>query len=216
MGFTNGTGPEGLPIFNKNPQTVPDLTRLRDLIRERGNRFKGTTGERDAFTNAGFAVEGHEWFDTTMGCLLIRRGSAWKRDVSFRTFTLARGGMTDNTAFFQVPTEDTAKDSEPAFLYSYDGASGKLTPEAGIYLLHAKGHPGSVATGASFIQIRSSATAVGLLARASVSVNSDPWMACTALFRADGTEGFITEIQKVTGGAHGSFGILNVTKLTTI
>ncbi|MEV4735569.1 MULTISPECIES: hypothetical protein [unclassified Microbacterium] len=214
MGYTEGIGPEGTPDFNVTPQTRNDLQRLRNLVIQRGNRFKGTTNERNAFTDAGFAVEGQEWFDTTMGCLLIRRGTAWKREISFRTFTLARGGMTDNQTFFQVPTEDATKDTEPAFSYAYNGANGQITPEAGVYMLSVKAHPGGVATGTSFVQIRG--TVQGLLGRGAFVIAADPWMSTSSLFRADGTEGFIVDIQKVTGSASAGSGALHMTKLTTL
>jgi len=213
MGFTNGTGPEGSPTFNNTPQTVTDLTRLRDLIIERGNGFKGTTTQRNALT-AGQMYEGMSWFDTTLGVELVRRGSEWKRHVSFRTFGLARSAMTDGTVFFQVPTEDTAKDTEPAFAYTYDGANGRITPEAGIYLLHATGHPGGVATGTTFLQLL--AATQGLLARGGVQINADPWMSCSALFRASGSEGFAVGIQKQTGGPANGSGVLSMTKLANL
>ncbi|KQQ65088.1 hypothetical protein [Microbacterium sp. Leaf320] len=214
MGFTNGAGPEGTPTINNTPQTVADLTRLRDLVIERGNRFKGTTTQRDTFTTAGFAVEGHEWFDTTMGCSLIRRGSSWKREISFRIFNLARGGMTDGSAFFQVPTEDTAKDTEPAFTYSVSLEKIKL--EAGIYLVSVKAHPGSATTGQSFVALRGSVQGVLPGGRGAVALNADPWMTATATFRADGSEDLIVDIQKTTGNTSNGSGVLTITKLTTL
>lgn len=214
MGFTNGTGPEGTPTINNTPQTVADLTRLRDLVIERGNRFKGTTTQRNTFTTAGFAVEGHEWFDTTLSTPLIRRGGAWKREVSFRQFATARSAITDGALWAQVPTEDTSKDTEPAFTFAYNSTDAKVTPEAGVYLLHATAHPGGATTGVSFVQLR--AATQGLLAIGGVSNPANPWSSCFALFRTDGTEGFYVEVQKQTGGASNSTGSLRVTKLTTI
>lgn len=212
MGFTNGTGPEGTPTITNTPQTVADLTRLRDLVVERGNRFKGTTAERDTFTLAGFAVEGHEWFDTTLGTLLTRRSGAWKRDVSFRIFSIVRGGMNDGTLYFQVPTEDTAKDTEPAFTYAYNAGDGKLTLEAGVYLLHATSHPGAVVSGTTFMQLR--AGTQGVLDRKNPVLNADPVMSVNAQFRADGTEGLYIEMQKATGGSSSSSGSLRVTRVS--
>lgn len=214
MGFTNGTGPQGSPTFNNTPQTVADLTRLRDLVLQRGTRLIGTTTERNTFSNAGYAVEGMRWYDTTMKAELIRIGADWKREVSYRIFNFTRAGMTDNQAFFQVPTEDTTKDTEPAFSYTLSLERIKLEP--GIYLVSAKGHAGANTTGQSYIQIRG--TAQGQLPGGigPVSRNSDPWMACTATFRADGAEELAVDIYKQTGGSTTGTGVLTITKLTTL
>ncbi|MEV4737193.1 MULTISPECIES: hypothetical protein [unclassified Microbacterium] len=209
----------GRPIFTDigAPDTGVDPTEVGKYAAEVGNRIVGTTTYLE---NYAYRRDGLAGFDVTRGCPVIYRGTkttgSWKREVSFRTFGLARGGMTDGTPFFQVPTEDTAKDTEPAFTYTYNGANGQLTPEAGIYLLHVKAHPGGVVTGTTFVQIRGTTTATGLLARSGSSISADPWMACTALFRADGTEGFIVDIQKQTGGQSAGSGALSMTKLATL
>lgn len=212
MGFTEGAGPQESPEFNNSPQTTTDLNRLRDLALERGNRFVLTTAERSALSGD-LPYEGMEVFDLDLESTVIYRGGAWKRVVSFRSFTLGRSGMTDGSLFFQVMTEDTAKDTEPAFSYAYVGSggdNGKLTPEAGIYSLSVRLHPGSAATGATYAQIRSTAE---LLARGSVAVNADPWATPAAIFRADGTVGFWVEMSKTTGGTHTAFGELKIVRL---
>jgi hypothetical protein len=209
MGFT--LGPDGVPVFNNIPQTVVDFNRLRDLIIARGNRFKGTTAERNAWTDSGYAYEGQEWFDTTLSAALIRRGASWKREISFRHFTTARGGMTDGAPFFQVPVEDAGKDTEPAFMYGYSNTDGRVTLEPGVYQVHAKGHPGSVVTGTTFMQLRG--TVQGVVDRKVPAVSADPVMYVSALFRADGTEGLIVEIQKQTGGSSNASGTLSIARI---
>jgi hypothetical protein len=63
MGYTNGTGSEGTPTFNATPQTVADLTRLRDLIIKRGNSYKGTAALRTSIP-AGELYTGMSYFET--------------------------------------------------------------------------------------------------------------------------------------------------------
>lgn len=213
MGFTNGTGPEGTPTFNNSPQTVVDLTKLRDLVIERGNRFKGTTAQRNTFTTAGYAAEGVVWYDTTLGVELIRRGGAWKRTQSFRSFTLARSSMNDATMFFQTMSEETAKASAAAFSYAYASSGsdqGKITPEAGIYLVNARLHPGSAATGLTYVQIRSTEASI---ARGLSVVNADPWAYGSAIFRGDGSIGFWVEMYKTTGTSSNGNGFLTIERL---
>jgi hypothetical protein len=77
MGYVDEAGPEGAPEFNNSPQTVADLTRLRNLAIERGNLFKGTTSQRAAWASDGFAAEGHVWVDTTLDSLYLYAGGGW-------------------------------------------------------------------------------------------------------------------------------------------
>lgn len=168
----------------------------------------------DADALAWSAVDGASAYSASSGNTFERTNGAWKRKVSFRTFNLARSTMTDGITFFQVPTEDTAKDTEPAFSYSYNGANGALTFEAGIYLLQVRAHAGGVTTGTSFVQIKGTVQGVLPGGRGAVSINADPVMACSASFRADGSEGVIVDIQKVTGGSSDGSGVLNVIKIS--
>lgn len=205
----------GRPIFPDSgaPDVGVDPTAVGIYAAEVGNRIMGTTAY---LTNYAYRRDGLGGFDTTRGCPVIYRGTfatgTWKREVSFRTFNIARGGMTDGTAFFQVPTEDTAKDTEPAFTYSVSLEKIKL--EAGVYMVSVKAHPGAVTTGQSFVAIRGSVQ--GVVARGPVSLNADPWMTCAALFRADGTEDLIVDIQKTTGGSSNGSGVLNIAKIATL
>ncbi|WP_433584541.1 hypothetical protein [Microbacterium hydrocarbonoxydans] len=215
MAVDDGYDPvTGYPKFKDSgaPDVGLDPMEVARYAAAVGNRIMGTTAYLNGYA---YKREGLAGYDTTLGTPVVYRSGAWRREVSFRTFSLARSSMTDGTLFFQVVTEDTAKDTEPAFAYTYDGANGRVTPEAGIYLLHATGHPGGVVTGTTFLQILGSTQ--GVLARGTVAINADPWMTCSALFRANGTESFTVGIQKTTGGAasNGS-GFLSVTKITTL
>lgn len=205
----------GAPKFKDTG--APDIAVDSNIIAA----YAGRVGTRIIDTTANLAAypyrrDGLAGYDTTRGCPVIYRGSfstgAWVREISFRTFNLARGGMTDGSAFFQVPTEDTAKDTEPAFTYSVSLEKIKL--EAGIYLVSVKAHPGAVTTGQSFVALRGSVQ--GVLGRGPVALNADPWMTCAAIFRADGSEDLIVDIQKQTGGSSNGSGVLNITKLTTL
>ncbi|MDF2991465.1 MAG: hypothetical protein K0S37_1979 [Microbacterium sp.] len=148
--------------------------------------------------------------DTATRC--ERVAGVWRRQgASFRQFTTARGGMTDGSPFFQVPVEDTEKDTDPAFAYTYSNADGRITLEAGVYEVHATGHPGSVATGTTFLQLRG--TAQGVLDRKSPAVSADPVMSVSALFHANGAEGLIVEIQKQTGGSSNASGTLRIARI---
>lgn len=210
----------GRPVFSDNdpPDIKVDPGEAAKYAETVGTRIIGTT---TTLGNYAYRRDGLAGYDTTRGCPVVYRGTkvagAWTREVSFRTFSVSRGGMTDNQVFFQVPTEDTAKDTEPAFSYGYNAPDGKITPEAGVYLIHSRMHPGSAVTGSpTFLQLRSSVAGVGVLDRKTPARNDDPQMIVNALFRTDGTEGFYVEIQKVTAGSHNSSGFLNITKLTTL
>lgn len=213
MAVDDGYDPvTGYPKFKDSgaPDVGLDPMEVARYAATVGNRIMGTT---TYLNNYAYKREGLAGYDTTLGVPVVYRGGAWKRETSFRTFSLARSAMTDNSTFFQVPVEDTTKGTAAPFTYA-NGADGRINLEAGIYLLHAIVHPGGATTGTSFVQI--SATTQGLLGRGGVSINADPWMSCTALFRADGTEGIITFIQKVTGGASNGSGTLRITKLTNL
>lgn len=203
----------GRPIFPDSgaPDVGVDPTEVGKYAAEVGTRILGTTTYLNGYA---YKREGLAGYDTTRGCPVVYRSGNWVREVSFRTFNLARGGMTDGTAFFQVPTEDTAKDTEPAFTYSVSLEKIKL--EAGVYLVSVKAHPGSATTGQSFVAIKGSVQGVIPGGRGAVALNADPWMTATATFRADGSEDLIIDIQKTTGNTSNGSGVLNITKLTTL
>jgi hypothetical protein len=206
-----GTNPvDGRPLFRDtdSPDIKLDPQQVADYAAEVGNRIVGTTAYLE---NYAFKRDGLAGYDTTRGCAVTYRGDTWRRDVSARFFTTARGGMTDGTPFFQVPVEDTGQDTEPAFTYTYSNTDGRVTLEAGVYLLHAKGHPGSVNTGTSFLQLRG--TSQGVLDRKGPAISADPVMYVSALFRADGSEGLIVEIQKQTGGSSNGAGTLSIARI---
>lgn len=202
---------DGSPLFRDSdpPDIKVDPRAAAIYAAEVGNRIVGTTLYLNAYA---YKREGLAGFDTTLGCSVVCRGGTWKRDVSFRVFSIVRGGMTDGTVFFQVPTEDATKDTEPAFTYAYNPGDGKLTLEAGVYLIHATSHPGAVVTGTTFMQLR--AGTQGILDRKNPVLNADPVMSLSAQFRADGTEGLYIEMQKATGGSSNSSGTLRITRVS--
>jgi hypothetical protein len=170
----------------------------------------GTVPVRNAAELAAWApADGAQAYRIDTSSYHERVAGAWRRrGNSFRMFTTARGGMSDGSPFFQVPVEDTSKDTEPAFAYTYSNTDGRITLEPGIYQVHATGHPGSVATGTTFLQIRG--TSQGVRARTLPAFNADPVMSASASFRADGSEGLIVEIQKQTGGSSNASGTLSI------
>lgn len=158
------------------------------------------------------AMDSQTAVDLSTGIRYQRVLGAWEATgTSFRHFTLSRAAMTDGTTFFQVPTEDTAKAAGPGFGYSYNGANGGLKLDSGVYVLTVRAHPGGVTTGTTFTQLRG--TSQGVLARNAPAISADPWMTGSALFRADGTEELITDIQKSTGGSSNGSGFLSITRL---
>lgn len=210
MGLTSG-GPRGIGVMTSPFTPKADFTSVLAKLAARGGHLGGITQtERDAISGTSLFA-GLTIFNTTSGNTEFYDGAAWKRNVSFRKFALARGGMTDGTLFFQVPTEDTSKAALPGFSFSYDGANGRVTPEAGIYELHVAAHPGGATTGTTFVQIAGSVQ--GVLMRQVPALSADPWMTGSAVFRADGTEGFVVSIQKQTGGASAGFGTLNMVRV---
>lgn len=201
----------GRPIFpdSGTPDVGVDPTEVGKYAAEVGNRIVGTTTYLNSYA---YKREGLGGYDTTLGCPVVYRGGAWKREISLRMFAISRAGMNDGTLYLQTPVEDTAKETKPAFTFSYNSGTGLISVEAGVYLLHVKGHPGGSATG--FIQLR--AGTQGVLDRGLIASSADPWMAATAVFRTDGTEGFFVEMQKTNGTTSTSQGTLTITKLTTL
>jgi hypothetical protein len=57
---------------------VNDLTRLRDLIVERGRSLEGSASERAAWDASGYSTDGQTWFDTGTSETLLRVGGTWK------------------------------------------------------------------------------------------------------------------------------------------
>lgn len=107
MGYIDGAGPEGSPQFNNSPQTVADFNRLRDLVVQRGNSFKGSTSLREAWSNNGYAAEGHLWYDTTLDLYFSYDGAGWRKagdsgSVPIATFGTGWTGTSGYTPFIRA------------------------------------------------------------------------------------------------------------------
>lgn len=150
--------------------------------------------------------------DLSSGIRYQRVSGAWEAvGAGFRQFSLIRYAMSDGSTYYLVPTEDTTKAAGPAFGFTYNAVNGGLKVDPGVYVLTLRAHPGGVSTGTTFGQLRG--TVQGVVARCGPAIATDPVMTASSLFRANGTEELITEMQKVTSGSTDGSGILSITRL---
>ena len=77
---SNGVDPTyGYPKFPESdaPQLGADLEEVAAYARYRGNRIVETAAARTAFTSAGFAYKGLEWFEADTDKTFVHDGTNW-------------------------------------------------------------------------------------------------------------------------------------------
>lgn len=99
MGFTEGSGPEGLPAFTNTPQTTADLNKLRDLVVLRGNSRKGTFADMNALV-APEVFDGLTFYATDVGRTFLYQGG-W---IPLTQRTLGAASVTGPVIVPQSPT----------------------------------------------------------------------------------------------------------------
>jgi hypothetical protein len=72
-------GFEDAPAFPEEdaPAAGADLEEVARYAMRRGNFFKGTTAQRNAWVTDGYAREGHAWYDTTLNREFRHNGTGW-------------------------------------------------------------------------------------------------------------------------------------------
>lgn len=93
--------PNGQPQYSPSgaDDQAADLTFLASQTWERGTRRVGTNAQRDAFTIAGYATEGFEWYSTTDNISYVRFGSAWRPMLRRRAIALTTARASFPTGF---------------------------------------------------------------------------------------------------------------------
>lgn len=73
------SGYEDAPAFPEEDGLAAgaDSEELARYAMRRGNSFKGTTAQRNAWVTDGFAREGHQWYDTTLDAQYVHNGSGF-------------------------------------------------------------------------------------------------------------------------------------------
>lgn len=128
--MSSGVGPNGQPTWvgSDPPNTAATYNELSNFANARGTRSIGTEAQRTAFTNAGFARPGYEWWNTDKSVMQVYTGGAWQLVQPLVLGAIGGGKILLTTAWLTVAQVTAISHGgnclAEAMAYSFNAASG--------------------------------------------------------------------------------------------